>query len=48
MIEGALIAAQVVGADEIIFGLKKSFGPVVRRLQSAIDEVVAAGLGRRA
>jgi NADH-quinone oxidoreductase subunit F len=43
VIEGALIAAQVVEANEIIFGLKKSFGPVVRRLQSAIDEVVAAG-----
>jgi NADH-quinone oxidoreductase subunit F len=43
VIEGALIAAQVVSANEVIFGLKKSFGPVVRRLQSAIDEVVAAG-----
>jgi NADH:ubiquinone oxidoreductase subunit F (NADH-binding) len=43
VIEGALIAARVVDANEIIFGLKKSFGPVVRRLQSAIDEVVAAG-----
>ncbi|MDQ1368523.1 MAG: NADH-quinone oxidoreductase subunit [Acidimicrobiaceae bacterium] len=43
VIEGALIAAQVVEANEIIFGLKKSFGPVVRRLQAAIDEVVAAG-----
>jgi NADH-quinone oxidoreductase subunit F len=43
VIEGALIAAQVVEANEIIFGLKKSFRPVVARLQSAIDEVVAAG-----
>jgi NADH-quinone oxidoreductase subunit F len=43
VIEGALIAAQVVGANEIIFGLKKSFGPVVKRLQAAIDEVVVAG-----
>ncbi len=43
VIEGALIAAQVVEANEIIFGLKKSFGPVVTRLQAAIDEVVAAG-----
>ncbi|HEX3426772.1 MAG TPA: NADH-ubiquinone oxidoreductase-F iron-sulfur binding region domain-containing protein [Acidimicrobiales bacterium] len=43
VIEGALIAAEVVGATEVIFGLKKSFGPVVRRLQAAIDEVVAAG-----
>ncbi len=43
VIEGALIAAQAVDANEIIFGLKKSFGPVVARVQSAIDEVVAAG-----
>src|SRR5215471_10493845 len=43
VIEGALIAAHVVGAREVIFGLKKSFGPVVKRLQSAIDEVSSAG-----
>lgn len=43
VIEGALIAARVVDANEIIFGLKHSFGPVVERLQSAIDEVAAAG-----
>jgi len=33
----------VVGAREVIFALKKSFTPVVKRLQAAIDEVVAAG-----
>ena len=27
VIEGALIAAKAVGADEIVFGLKRSFGP---------------------
>lgn len=43
VIEGALIAAHVVDANEVIFGLKKSFGHVVSHLQSAIDEVVAAG-----
>ncbi len=43
VIEGALIAAQVVEANEVIFALKKSFGPVVARLQGALDEVVAAG-----
>ncbi len=43
VIEGALIAAQVVEANEIIFGLKKSFHPVLARLRSAIDEIVAAG-----
>jgi len=43
VIEGALIAAWTVGANDIIFGLKKAFGPVVARMQSAVDEVVAAG-----
>ncbi|MDQ6614108.1 MAG: hypothetical protein M3083_05020 [Actinomycetota bacterium] len=43
VIEGALIAAHAVDANEIIFALKKSFGPVVARLQAAIDEVRAAG-----
>ena len=43
VIEGALIAARVFDSNEIIFGLKKSFGSIVARLQSAIDEVVAAG-----
>jgi NADH:ubiquinone oxidoreductase subunit F (NADH-binding) len=44
VVEGALIAAQAVGGDTIIFGLKKSFGEEVARLQAAIDEMVAAGL----
>ena len=43
VIEGALIAAHVVEANEVIFGLKHSFGPVVHQLQAAIDEVKAAG-----
>ena len=43
VVEGALIAAHVVGANEIIFALKKSWAQIVRRVQSAIDEVVAAG-----
>jgi NADH:ubiquinone oxidoreductase subunit F (NADH-binding) len=42
-VEGALIAATAVGSDWIIFGLKESFGRERARLQSAIDEVVAAG-----
>jgi len=46
VIEGALIAAVAVRADEVVFGLKKSFGPVVARVRSAIDEVRAAGLAR--
>ncbi len=43
VIEGAIIAAKAVGADEIILGLKRSFGPVVERVREAIDEVKAAG-----
>jgi len=43
VIEGALIAALAVGADHVVFGLKKSFGQEVARLRGAVDEVVAAG-----
>ncbi|MGZ4717923.1 MAG: NADH-ubiquinone oxidoreductase-F iron-sulfur binding region domain-containing protein [Acidimicrobiales bacterium] len=45
VIEGALIAASAVGADRIVFGLKRSFGPVVTRVRDAIAEVQAAGWG---
>jgi NADH-quinone oxidoreductase subunit F len=43
VVEGALIAARAVDAGEIVFGLKKSFGPEVARVRTAIDEVKAAG-----
>ncbi|MDQ1477162.1 MAG: NADH-quinone oxidoreductase subunit [Actinomycetota bacterium] len=43
VIEGALIAAHAVGADQIIFATKRSFSAEVGRLQSAIDEVKGAG-----
>jgi len=43
VVEGALIAALAVGGASVIFGLKKSFGEEVARLQRAIDEIVAAG-----
>ncbi|MGH9179095.1 MAG: NADH-ubiquinone oxidoreductase-F iron-sulfur binding region domain-containing protein [Acidimicrobiales bacterium] len=43
VIEGAIIAAVAVGADHIVFGLKKSFAREVRRARAAIEEVVAAG-----
>src|SRR5262249_38758123 len=43
VIEGALIAARAVGADSVVFGLKRSFTEVVARLRSAIAEVEAAG-----
>jgi NADH:ubiquinone oxidoreductase subunit F (NADH-binding) len=43
VIEGALIAAKAVGADQVVFGLKRTFRTEVARLQSAVDEVKAAG-----
>jgi NADH:ubiquinone oxidoreductase subunit F (NADH-binding) len=43
VIEGALIAAIAVGADRVVFGLKRSFGDVVGRVRSAMAEVEAAG-----
>jgi NADH-quinone oxidoreductase subunit F len=43
VIEGAVIAARAVGADEIVFGLKRSFVPELDRLRRALDEVQAAG-----
>jgi len=43
VLEGALIAARAVRADEIIFALKRSFRGEVDRLRSAIEEVRAAG-----
>jgi NADH:ubiquinone oxidoreductase subunit F (NADH-binding) len=43
VIEGALIAARAVGADEVIFGLKRSFATELARLRTAIQEVRAAG-----
>lgn len=43
VLEGALVAARVVGADAVIFGLKASFGPELARLRTAIDEATAAG-----
>lgn len=43
VIEGALIAALAVGANQVIFGLKASFGPELTRMRQAIDEVRAAG-----
>jgi NADH:ubiquinone oxidoreductase subunit F (NADH-binding) len=43
VIEGAIIAARAVGADQIVFGLKASFGRELERLRDAVDEVVAAG-----
>ena len=43
VIEGAIIAALAVGADHVVFGLKKSFAREVRRVRAAVAEVEAAG-----
>jgi NADH-quinone oxidoreductase subunit F len=43
VLEGALIAARAVGADEVLVALKKTFTEVDARVRSAIDEVAAAG-----
>jgi NADH:ubiquinone oxidoreductase subunit F (NADH-binding) len=46
VIEGALIGARAVGADWIVFALKRSFRTEVARLRAAVQEVQAAGWGR--
>jgi NADH:ubiquinone oxidoreductase subunit F (NADH-binding) len=43
VLEGALIAALAVGAEQIIVATKRRFSVEVTRLRSAIDEVKAAG-----
>jgi NADH:ubiquinone oxidoreductase subunit F (NADH-binding) len=46
VIEGSLIAARAVGADQIVFGLKHAFTEVVARVRGAVDEVARAGWTR--
>ncbi|MGH8992327.1 MAG: NADH-ubiquinone oxidoreductase-F iron-sulfur binding region domain-containing protein [Acidimicrobiia bacterium] len=43
VVEGALIAALAVGADHVVFALKRSFETEVARVRAAIAEVQAAG-----
>ena len=43
VIEGALIAATVVGARDVTFATKRRFGEAVSRLRSALAEVERAG-----
>jgi NADH:ubiquinone oxidoreductase subunit F (NADH-binding) len=43
VLEGALIAAYVVGADEIVFGLRASFTDEIARVRAAVAEVEGAG-----
>jgi len=42
-IEGAAIAAFAVGATEVVFGIKSSFGPEIDRLRDAIDDMSRRG-----
>ncbi|MGI8983775.1 MAG: SLBB domain-containing protein, partial [Acidimicrobiales bacterium] len=43
VLEGALIAALAVGADRVIFGMKKSFTREVARVSQAMEEAAASG-----
>src|SRR3954453_3871897 len=43
VIEGALIAARAVSADEIIVATKATFATELARIYAAIDEIVRAG-----
>lgn len=43
VLEGALIAAYVVQASEVVVGLKSSFHDEIARVREAIGEIVAAG-----
>jgi len=43
VVEGALIAARAVGADLVIFAMKRSFGGEVDRVQAAVEEAEMAG-----
>jgi len=43
VIEGALIAARAVGADNVVIALKESFTDVVARVRSAVTDVEEAG-----
>ena len=43
VVEGALIAARAVGADLVVFGMKRSFEGEVERVRAAIEEVEDAG-----
>jgi NADH:ubiquinone oxidoreductase subunit F (NADH-binding) len=43
IIEGAIIAAEAVDAERVVFALKASFGPELERLRRALDEIQTAG-----
>ena len=43
VLEGALVAAHTVAADEVIVAMKRSFATEMQRVRSAIEELRAAG-----
>ncbi|HYT39312.1 MAG TPA: hypothetical protein VEN99_07370, partial [Acidimicrobiia bacterium] len=43
IIEGAVIAAEAVDAERVVFALKASFRPELERLRTALDEIGRAG-----
>jgi NADH-quinone oxidoreductase subunit F len=43
VVEGALIAARVVGAKSVVFGLKRAFVPEISRMRAAIAEIQREG-----
>ncbi|MBW3556233.1 MAG: SLBB domain-containing protein [Actinobacteria bacterium] len=43
VVEGAIIAARAVGADLVVFAMKRSFGGEVDRIRSAIEEAEDVG-----
>lgn len=43
VLEGALVAARVVGADSVVVALKASFTDELVRVRAALDEMAAAG-----
>jgi NADH-quinone oxidoreductase subunit F len=43
VVEGALIAAQAVGADRVVVAVKRSFATEISAVQRALDELVGAG-----
>ena len=48
VLEGALVAARAIGADQVIFGLKRSSRSQVAAVRAAIAEARAAGWGQGA
>ena len=47
IVEGALVAAVAVGADQLIIGTKRTFTSEIARLRAAIEAIQGAGMGGR-